>query len=122
MFREEDYGYAFCSSKKHPYWNTPQLSLSTAFHAASDLVATVASPPASLTTGAKFSLPTTVTNQGTAASPKTTITYYPVPGSSKDNAWLLSSKRSVKGLAPRMCNLYGKGKGHCPFRHPVEHL
>ena len=70
-------------------------------HAASDLVVTtVASPPASLTTGAKFSLPTTVTNQGTAASPKTTITYYLSPGSSKDNAWLLTSKRSVKGLAP----------------------
>jgi hypothetical protein len=70
-------------------------------HAASDLVVTtVASPPASLTTGAKFSLPTTVTNQGTAASPKTTITYYLSPGSSKDNAWLLSSKRSVKELAP----------------------
>jgi len=70
-------------------------------HAASDLVVTtVASPPASLTTGAKVSLPTTVTNQGNAASPKTTITYYLSPGSSKDNAWLLSSKRSVKGLAP----------------------
>ena len=70
-------------------------------HAASDLVVTtVASPPASLTTGAKVSLPTTVTNQGNAASPKTTITYYLSPGSSKDNAWLLSSKRSVKVLAP----------------------
>jgi hypothetical protein len=70
-------------------------------HAASDLVVTtVASPPASLTTGAKVSLPTTVTNQGTAASPTTTITYYLSPGSSKEDAWLLSSKRSVKGLAP----------------------
>jgi hypothetical protein len=70
-------------------------------HAASDLVVTtVASPPASLTTGAKVSLPTTVTNQGNAASPKTMLTYYLSPGSSKEDAWLLSSKRSVKELAP----------------------
>jgi len=70
-------------------------------HAASDLVVTtVASPPASLTTGAKVSLPTTVTNQGNAASPKTMLTYYLSPGSSKEDAWLLTSKRSVKGLAP----------------------
>ena len=69
-------------------------------HAASDLVVTtVASPPSSLTTGAKVSLPTTVTNQGNAASPKTMLTYYLSPGSSKEGAWLLTSKRSVKGLA-----------------------
>ena len=70
-------------------------------HAASDLVVTtVASPPASLTTGAKVSLPTTVTNQGNAASPKTMLTYYLSPGSSKEDAWLLTSKQSVKVLAP----------------------
>ena len=70
-------------------------------HAASDLVVTtVANLPETLTPAIKFSLITTVANQGDAVSPETVTNYYLSSGTSKAGAWLLTSKHSVKGLAP----------------------
>ena len=70
-------------------------------YAASDLVVTtVANLRETLTPGSKFSLTTTVANQGDAASPTTVTNYYLSIGTSKEGAWLLTSKHSVKGLAP----------------------
>jgi hypothetical protein len=87
-------------------------------HAASDLVVTtLASPPATLTPGTKFSLTSTVTNQGDASSPKTMIQYYLAPGPSKEDAWLLTSKKSVKELAPR-ATYTGKAKITVPSGIP----
>lgn len=80
------------------------MLLSSAFgnlYAASDLVVTtVANLRETLTPGSKFSLTTTVANQGDAASPTTVTNYYLSIGTSKEGAWLLTSKHSVKGLAP----------------------
>jgi len=70
-------------------------------YAASDLVVTtVANLRETLTPGSKFSLTTTVANQGDAASPTTVTNYYLSIGTSKEGAWLLTSKHSVEGLAP----------------------
>ncbi len=69
-------------------------------YAASDLVVTtVANLPETLTPGSKFSLTTTVANQGDAASPTTVTNYYLSIVTSKEGTWLLTSKHSVKGLA-----------------------
>ena len=87
-------------------------------HAASDLVVTtLANPPATLTPGTKFSLTSTVTNQGDASSPKTMIQYYLAPGPSKEDGWLLTGKRSVKALAP-LLNYTGKAKITVPSGIP----
>ena len=70
-------------------------------YAASDLVVTtVANLPETLTPGSKFSFTTTVANQGDAASPTTVTNYYLSIVTSKEGTWLLTSKHSVKGLAP----------------------
>ena len=80
------------------------MLLSSAFgnlYAASTLVfTTVACSPATVTLESKFSLTTTMVNQGDAASPTTVTNYYLSIGTSKEGAWLLTSKHSVKGLAP----------------------